>query len=141
MPFAEQSKFMVNFTGGLNTEATSLNFPENAAQDIDNLDLFITGEVKRRLGVDFEDSYTVRPETTTASDTANHAISTDSWKAVNGKGDINFLVVQIGLNLYLHDLGAEPLSGTLRGIVDLSPSKSGQSPENKVLLALHCAGL
>lgn len=141
MPFAEQSKFMVNFTGGLNTEATSLNFPENAAQDIDNLDLFITGEVRRRLGLDYEAAYTVRPETTTAADTATHAISTDSWKAVNGKGDINFLVVQIGLNLYLHDLGAEPLSGTLRGIVDLSPSKSGQSPENKVLSYAYGEGV
>jgi hypothetical protein len=132
---------MVNFTGGLNTEATSLNFPENAAQDIDNLDLFITGEVRRRLGLDFEDAYTVRPETTTATDTAQHAISTDAWKAVNGKGDINFLVVQIGLNLYLHDLGAEPLSGTLRGIVNLSSSKSGETPENKVLSYAYGEGV
>jgi len=141
MPFAEQSKFMVNFTGGLNTEATSLNFPENAAQDIDNLDLFITGEVKRRLGLDFEEAYTVRPETTTAADTATYAISTDAWKAVNGKGDINFLVVQIGLNLYLHDLGAEPISGTLRGIVNLSSSKTGETPENKVLSYAYGEGV
>jgi len=133
MPFAEQSKFMVNFTGGLNTEATALNFPENAAQDIDNFDLFITGEVKRRLGIDFEDSYTVRPETTTATDTATYAISTDAWKAVNGKGDVNFLVVQIGSTLYFHDLGSEPLSSTLRGTVSLSASKTGDAPENKVL--------
>ena len=133
MPFAEQSKFMVNFTGGLNTEATPLNFPENSAQEIDNFDLYITGEVKRRLGLDFEASYTVRPETTSATDIANYAISTGEWKAVNGKGDINFLVVQIGLKLYIHDLGADPLSGTVRGIIDLSPFKTGEAPESKVL--------
>jgi hypothetical protein len=141
MPFAEQSKFMVNFTGGLNTEATSLNFPENAAQDIDNFDLFITGEVKRRLGIDFETAYTVRPETTTAANTANYALSTNSWKSVNGKGDVNFLVVQIGTTLYLHDLGAEPLSGTLRGVVNLSASKTGESPEAKALSYAYGEGV
>lgn len=133
MPFTEQSQFVVNFTGGLNTEATSINFPENAAQALDNFDLFITGEIKRRLGLDFEDSYTVRPETTSAANIANYAVGTSEWKAVNGQGDLNFLVVQIGLILYFHDLGVEPMSSTLRGSIDLSASKTGESPENKIL--------
>jgi len=141
MAFAEQSEFMVNFVGGLNTEASSLNFPENAAQDIDNFDLFITGEVKRRLGLDFETSYTVRPETTTATNTAAYAISKSEWHAVNGKGDLNFLVVQIGTTLYFHDLGAEPISATLRGSVDLSSSKVGDSPEDKVLTFAYGEGV
>lgn len=132
MPTAEQHKFFVNFTGGLNTEATPLNFPENSAQEIDNFDLFRTGEVKRRLGLDFENGFTVRPETTPASEMDTAALSTHEWKSVNGKGDINFLVVQIGTKLFFHDLGAEPVSGTLRGTVDLSSFKTGAAPEDKV---------
>lgn len=141
MAFAEQEKFFNNFTGGLNTEATPLNFPENAAQAIDNVDLFVTGEVKRRLGLDFESGYTVRPETTSATNTASYALANFEWKSVNGSGDINFLVVQIGLKLYFHNLGAEPVSGTLRGTIDLSPYKTGGSAETKVLSAAFGEGI
>lgn len=132
MATAEQHKFFVNFTGGLNTEATPLNFPENSAQVVDNFDLFRTGEIKRRRGLDFEDAYTVRPETTSVTEINTAAISTHEWKAVNGKGDINFLVVQIGTKLFFHDLGAEPVSGTLRGQLDLGSFTTGPAPENKV---------
>lgn len=133
MPSAEQNKFFINFTSGLNTEATPLNFPENSAQELDNYDLFRTGEIKRRLGLEFENAYTVRPETTPASDIDTYAISTHEWKAVNGRGDLNFLVVQIGVKLFFHDLGSEPISGTLRGELDLGEFKIGPAPEIKVI--------
>ena len=133
MATAEQQKVFINFVAGLNTEATPLNFPENAAQELDNFDLFRTGEIKRRLGLEFEDSYTVRPETTPADQLDTYAISTHEWKSVNGKGDVNFLVVQIGPTLYFHDLGAEPVSGTLRGSVSLAQYKTGPAPETKVV--------
>jgi len=133
MATAEQQKVFINFVGGINTEATPLNFPENAAQELDNFDLFRTGEVKRRLGLDFEDSYTVRPETTPANEIDTYAISHHEWLAVNGKGDINFSVVQVGTKLFFHNLGAEPLSGVLRGQVDLAQFKVGPAPENKVV--------
>lgn len=132
MATAEQHKFFVNFTGGLNTEATPLNFPENSAQVVDNFDLFRTGEIKRRRGLDFENAFTVRPETTLATEINTAALSTHEWKAVNGKGDINFLVVQIGTKLFFHDLGAEPVSGNLRGQLDLGSFTTGPAPENKV---------
>jgi len=141
MAFAEQSKVFVNFTGGLNTEATPLNFPENAAQAIDNFDLFITGEVKRRLGIDFEDAYIIRPETTSDVNTAAYAISTFEWRSVNGSGDQNFLVVQIGLRLYFHNLGDEPLSTNLRGTVDLSAFKTGPGAETRRLSAGYGEGI
>lgn len=141
MAFAEQSEFMVNFVGGLNTESSSLNFPENAAQEIDNFDLFITGEVKRRLGMDFESGYTVRPETTTDTNFTNYAITKSEWRAVNGKGDINFLVVQIGTTLYFHDLGSDPLSASLRGTASLAGSKTGPAPENRVLSFAYGEGV
>ncbi len=132
MPQVEQHKFFINFTGGLNTEATPLNFPENSAQEVDNFDLFRTGEIKRRRGIEFENGYTVRPETTAALAMDTAAISTHEWKAVNGRGDTNFAVVQIGTKLFFHDLGAEPLSGSLRGSVDLGSFKTGASPADKI---------
>ena len=141
MPTAEQHQFFTNFTKGLNTEATPLNFPENTAQELDNFDLFRTGEIKRRLGLDFEDAYTVRPETTPAADADTAAMSLHEWKAVNGKGDVNFLVVQVGTKLFFHDLGAEPVSGTLRGSIDLASFKTGPAPENKVYTSAFGEGI
>jgi hypothetical protein len=133
MAFAEQDKVFVNLIGGLNTEATALNFPENAAQVLDNFDLFVTGEVKRRIGVDFENGYTIRPESTSAGNIESYAIATFPWKSVNGSGSLSFLVVQVGLKLFFHDLGSEPLSENLRGSVDLSPFKTGGAAELRTL--------
>lgn len=133
MAFAEQDKVFVNFTGGLNTEATPLNFPENSAQALDNFDLFVTGEVKRRLGVDFEAAHLIRPETTSSTNISSYAVATHEWKSANGSSDLNFLVVQIGLKLFFHNLGDEPLSGTLRGTLNLEPFKTTGSAETRVL--------
>jgi hypothetical protein len=133
MATAEQQKVFINFVAGLNTEATPLNFPENAAEELDNFDLFRTGEIKRRLGVEFEDSYVIRPETTPATEIDTYALSTSEWLAANGRGDLNFLVVQIGMKLNFHNLGAEPLSSSLRGSIDLSEFKTGAAPETKVM--------
>lgn len=44
MTVAEQSKFFVNLIGGLNTDATDLTFPDNAATSLDNVDVFRSGE-------------------------------------------------------------------------------------------------
>jgi len=133
MPVAEQSKVFVNFTGGLNTEATTLNFPENAATDIDNMDIFRQGDTRRRLGVDFEDNYVLRPDLFDDQSFTTDAVSSHEWRAVNGRGEIDFLVVQVGLMLFFHDLGGEPISGTERGSVDLSPFVVGQSARNLVI--------
>lgn len=141
MAFAEQDKVFVNFTAGLNTEATPLNFPENAAQELDNFDLFVTGEVKRRLGIDFEESYRVRPETTSATNIETFAISNFEWNSVNGRADTNFLVVQIGLRLYFHNLGDEPVSENLRGTINLAPFITGTSAEARVLSAAYGQGI
>lgn len=133
MPVAEQSKVFINFTGGLNTEATALNFPENAATDLDNFDLFRTGEVKRRLGLEFENNYVLRPSTFAENDYTTFGVSSHEWLAVNGKGELNFLVVQVGLELFFHDLGSEPVSGTERGSVDLSPFQTGPNARTCVI--------
>jgi len=46
-----------NFSKGKITEATPLSFPENAALELDNMDLRKDGSIPRRLGADLEANY------------------------------------------------------------------------------------
>jgi hypothetical protein len=50
-----------NFTKGLITEATGLNFPENAATSTDNCQYTLIGDVTRRLGIDREVNFSPNP--------------------------------------------------------------------------------
>ena len=134
MPFAEQSKIYVNFTGGLNTDFTKLQFPENAATDLDNVNLFRTGEVKRRLGAEFESGYVVSNNDVLPSTMGQAATSMHEWKSVNGRGDLNFLGVQVGSKMYFHDLGVDPLSATVRGEIDLEPFARGSGLPGNVIM-------
>lgn len=125
MPTVDQSKFYFNFTGGLNTDSSLLSLPENSATDIDNYDLIRTGEIKRRLGVEFEAAYQLSDQSIDPTTAAQSAMSMHEWKAVNGRGDLNFLVVQVGSNLFFHDLGVDPISSSLLGTIDITPFTQG----------------
>jgi len=83
-----------NFTKGLITEATALNFPENAATDADNCDFSIIGGVERRLGIDYEDNYVYR-----AASRSENAIATYVWSDAGGTGGTQLEVTQIGSTL------------------------------------------
>jgi hypothetical protein len=86
-----------NFTGGLVTEATALNFPENAVTDIDNCVITKTGTVTRRNGLALE------PGNVFHSDpTGNVATSTYLWRIAGGNGDYVIFVTQIGNVLYFY---------------------------------------
>ena len=134
MAVAEQDKFFVNLVGGLNTDATDLTFPDNAAVDLDSVDIFRTGEVKRRLGVDFETSYLLSNEDFDQGALAGNAISMHEWKAVNGKGDLNFLAVQVGSQVIFHELGVEPLSNTPLGQISIESFVQGNGVPGDSLL-------
>lgn len=88
-----------NFIKGLVTEATALNFPENAATDSDNCEYTYIGEVVRRNGVDYEENYALA-----AIDRTNRAVSTYKWNNVGGDGSTQFLVSQIGSVLYFYNI-------------------------------------
>ncbi len=134
MTVAEQSKFFVNLIGGLNTDSTDLTFPDNAATSLDNVDVFRSGEVRRRLGLDFESGYQISNNDFDQASLANNAISMHEWKAVNGRGDINFLAVQVGARVYFHDLGVEPLSNIPRGEISIEPFVQGNGVPGDTLL-------
>lgn len=122
-------KKYVNFTKGLITEAEALTFPENASLDELNCIPTIKGNRQRRLGIDYETDYSLSSNTFDSNDIGNKEVSTHTWEAVGGNGNLNFLVVQIGEILYFHDLAQSSISaGEKTFTVDLNDYlTSGQS--------------
>lgn len=102
-----------NFVGGLITEATPLNFPDNASLDENNFVLNINGSRNRRLGMDFEDGH--RTVTTTLVPPASGEVTVTSTKWSNAGGDPlkNLIVVQVGNELRVFDVDKTPLSSGL----------------------------
>lgn len=83
-----------NFTRGLITEYSAMNFPENAITEGDNCIFHELGTVSRRVGVDFESNGTVIPLN---SITPNIGSYTEYvWFAVDNDGTITFIVQQVG---------------------------------------------
>lgn len=100
-----------NFTKGLVTEYTGLNFPENACTETYNCVFDTHGVVSRRPGIDLEapgiSGY--------APFSGNQAINTFKWKNA-GDGSTEFVVAQIGpiINFYKSSSVTEalPLTNT-----------------------------
>lgn len=86
-----------NFVGGLKTEATGLNFPENAATETYNCVYDKIGNVERRLGFDNEANSAYATFNSTGQ-----AISTYRWRNAGGDGTTSFIVQQNGGNLYFY---------------------------------------
>jgi len=90
-----------NFTKGFITEATGLNFPENAATSASNCEFTIVGDTVRRLGIDVEEngsSLNVNP--------IGLAVSTYIWNNPGGDGNAKLLVRQVGGILYFYKIYA-----------------------------------
>ena len=99
------------FVAGLITEAGPLTFPENASYDELNCVLFRKGNRRRRLGVDFEDGYTLSAASMNTATARDQAINNWVWTAVAGNGTRNFLIIQVDTTLHYYDLSNDPLSG------------------------------
>ena len=99
-----------SFVAGLITEAGPLTFPENASFDELNCILFRQGNRRRRLGVDFENGYSLSVASQTLATVRDKAINSHVWTSVAGNGARNFLIIQIDTVLHYYDLSTEPLS-------------------------------
>ena len=109
-----------NFVNGLITEATALNFPENACTDTDNCVFHQKGEVYRRYGIDFEPDFEL-----TTVDRANKASSSFFWRNAAGLNGKDYLVVQIGSILSFYAIDQNAVSQGLMGsTVDFSTFSS-----------------
>src|SRR5579872_4662831 len=109
-----------NFTKGLITEATGLNFPENAATSATNCTFTLIGDVIRREGINEELN-----GTTVNINRALSAMTSYVWNNPGGDGNSKLLVKQVGKTLYFYNIAtstiASPLSTQqLAQTVDLS---------------------
>jgi hypothetical protein len=88
-----------NFSKGLITEATGLNFPENAVTETFDCIFDQTGLVYRRAGLEFESEFAVSVVSYTDA-----AIAEYVWVSVDKDGDKTFLAVQIGTTISLYEM-------------------------------------
>lgn len=120
MPRAQQTRQFLNFVGGLNTESSPLVFPEGTAKDLDNVDLNRDGSLKRRRGMNFEALGAYSTTTFSESNLEDDAISAHEWTSVGGDDSLNFLVLQVGKDLFFHRLGDTALSTGIIGTLDMT---------------------
>jgi hypothetical protein len=121
-----QAAFAVenSFRNGLITDATELNFPENACTSTENCVFDPDGSVYRRFGFSFEGDYA-----TNSVPRYNSVVATYLWKNVNGDPDTSFLVKQVGSTLYFYDTnGSSVSSGLVGDTVDLSLYETSGNP-------------
>lgn len=98
------------FVGGINTESNPLSFPEGASIDELNMDFNRDGSRTRRNGFDAEANHNVvsTPILTQAGLTLAHSQS--RWENPGGYNNAEFLVVQVGNCINIHDLNSSPVS-------------------------------
>lgn len=102
MPRSAGTSVENNFSRGLVTEATAMNYPENSVVETDNCVYLKNGTVLRRNGIDFETSTTHSfadlsvLSSSTVPDYDNVAISEYEWVTLSENGSKSFLVTQVG---------------------------------------------
>lgn len=103
-----------NFTKGLITQSTGLNFPENAATSCDNVEFTLIGDTLRRQGINFEVNHSDN-----IVSRSGVPINTYKWNNVGGDGNTQIVVEQIGATLYFYRSSTatvnSPLSAQLLG--------------------------
>lgn len=110
MARAKTNKEFNTFIQGLITEANPLTFPENASIDEDNFVLKTDGSRERRLGIDFETSFSLVDSNILTTTANTQAIGVSVWRNINDSPTLGLVVVQIGNNLFFYDLFADPIS-------------------------------
>lgn len=114
-----------NFIGGLITQATGLNFPENACLETDNCIFNERGFVSRRPSFDFEANHDTQD-----IDRTGAAITSYLWKNASDDGTSTLVVTQVGSTLYFYvadsalGLSAFPLADTI-DLTDFTPMGGG----------------
>lgn len=98
------------FVGGLNTDASPLNYPQNASADEKNFVLNKNGLRTRRLGFDLEDGYV---KVSTAAQVGNGKdliVNFHKWNNVGGDSTKTIVVVQVNEEILFFDGASNPLS-------------------------------
>jgi hypothetical protein len=91
-----------NLSRGLITEATGLNFPDNAVVHSENVIYDPVGSVRRRLGIDLEGQEAIAESYNSDTGVVNEFI----WQSVGKNGGFTFLVVQMGGGVNFFEVSA-----------------------------------
>jgi hypothetical protein len=104
------------FIRGLVTEAGPLTFPENASKDELNFVLNRDGSRQRRLGMDYEDGYSLVDTLYTTPSVDSSPISSYRWDNVGNDSSLSIGVIQIADRLFFMDMASSsPSSALLNG--------------------------
>jgi len=117
-----------NFVRGMISEATGLNFPENACTETENCIFKQTGKVQRRKGFRVEDNSV--PINYNDYSSGDGVVSEYVWESVAGRGDITFVVLQIGNFLLFFQPEENSLSSGKKNFsVDLRSFSAGNTSQ------------
>lgn len=110
MPRSAGTSVEANFSRGLITEATAMNYPENSVIETDNCVYLKNGTVLRRNGIDFEtaNKHTFEDlgvlSASVSPDYDNVAIGEYEWVTLGEDGNKVFLITQIGDKLRFFEI-------------------------------------
>jgi hypothetical protein len=108
-----------NFSQGLITEYTAMNFPENAVTAGDNVVFNELGRVTRRDGIDLEESGEIHDLSGLTNNEG--AFVEFKWDSVGGTGTTSFVVQQMGSVVHFFQIGEVAISTELKDFsVDLT---------------------
>lgn len=103
MPRQTSAVEISNFVAGLITEASPLTFPNNASLDEQNFVLRRDGSRRRRLGIDYEDGYSILSTGVVPGPGQEIAFETYQWANAGGDAAKTLVVVQVGNEIRVFD--------------------------------------
>lgn len=126
-----------DFSKGLITQATGLNFPAGACTETYNCEFDFVGGVRRRFGFDFERNFSTKN-----INRSNQAVSTYLWKNVAGNGDVTVLVKQVGATLYFYEtaITGNYSNGAVASTVTLTAVSGSTATDVSVIEAQYSDG-
>ena len=98
------------FVQGLVTEGGYFVHPKNAWKEGTNVVPNVDGSVERRLGLDYEEFYSLYPGSIDASERDLWAFTTEQWNTVGGNGNLDFFVVQLGPTIHFYESATGAIS-------------------------------
>lgn len=120
MPRATGNKQYLSFKGGKNTETNPIAESEAIFRIMDNVDIALNETVSRRLALDFEKDFALSASTYTQAEIKESLASIHPWLVVDEDGGLNFFIVRIADDLYIHDMSTESPSANLLGTISMA---------------------
>lgn len=108
MARAKAEKNYNNLLGGYVTQGNEFEPPKHAIRDGRNVEIIRTGGVKRRLGINREDTATSDKQLVTTVNQTNPVVQMCwDWHEAGGDPDSNFLIRQCGRYLWIYEKGQD----------------------------------